>query len=63
MIKQYYLLQNIKTIGNKNPLRIIDTLGASGLREAKRDFQTRNQFKKLLIKGDLSILEAKCFYQ
>ncbi len=63
MIKEYYLIKNIKTIGSKHNLIVVDKVPASGLREAENDFKVRNNFKRLLEKGDLTIVKSEKFYQ
>ena len=63
IVKHGRLIRTIKTVGHRNPLQIVDKLSATGLRIADSDFQKRNKFKKLLEKGDLTIVESKRFYQ
>jgi len=60
-LKEYWLIKEITTI----PIRrtIVDKLNANGLREAERDFQTRNNFKKLKVKADLVIVRSERWYQ
>ena len=59
MIKEYWLIKNIKTIGHKNPLQMIDKVNANGLKEAEANFRDRNDFKKLLNKADLIIAKTE----
>lgn len=63
MHKEYILMQTIKTIGTRNPYKLIDKLQALNFGEAEKDLMTRNNFQKLLVKGDLTILQAIKYYQ
>ena len=62
MIKEYWLIKNIRTIGHKNSLQIVDKLNAMGIREAEKDFKNRNNFLKLLIKSDLTIVRSERWF-
>ena len=62
MKNQYFLIGYRTTIG-KQGYRLIDSTNANTLREAIKEFERRNNFKKLLEKHDLTITEAKRFYQ
>ena len=61
--KEYWLIKRITTIGHKNTIQVVDKLNAFGLRKATADFKRRNNFKKLLVKADLTIVESKKYYQ
>lgn len=61
MNKQYILVSY--TMKNKSKMTIIDSLGALGLREAEADFKKRNDYDKLIKKGDLMVCEVKKYYQ
>lgn len=63
MLKEYWLLKRITTIGCRNPLRVVDKLNANGIREAEVDFKNRNNFKKLLEKAELIIVRSERWFQ
>ena len=62
MIKEYWLIRYIKTIGHKNPFQIVDKLNAKGVRTAEQNFKKRNNFKKLLVKSDLIIVHSERWF-
>lgn len=59
MIKEYLLLR-YKTF--KKTYEVVDRVTVAGLREARMDFENRNNFKKLLVKGDLIITKVEKYY-
>lgn len=62
MNKEYWLIKTIKTIGVKNNILIVDKTNALTIREAEKEFKRRNNFKKLIVKSDLTIAESKIWF-
>ena len=60
-MREYWLIRKIKIL-DYNSSRIIDRVTATGLKEAQKEFIIRNDFKKLLVKCDLIIVESKKFF-
>lgn len=56
-------MKSIKTVGNRNPNKIIDRVIAGNVRVAEANFMERNNFKKLLEKSDITILKSERYYQ
>ena len=63
VLKEYWLIKHITTIGHRNSLQIVDQLNANGIREAEKDFKNRNNFKKLAIKCHLIIARSERWFE
>ena len=59
MTKEFYLIKHITTVGHKNPIQVVDKVQATTMTVAKKEFEKRNSFSKLLVKADLEICEIK----
>jgi len=55
MAREYWLIKEVKTIGCKNNLRVVDRITANGLKDARHQLAVRNEFGKIIIKADLFI--------
>jgi len=63
MKHEYYLIKRITTIGHKNPIQIVDKTNADTLKQAEEEFKRRNNFKRLLVKAELTLCRSERFYQ
>jgi sugar phosphate isomerase/epimerase len=59
---QYFLI-GFRTTTGKRGYKFIDITNGDTLKGAIKDFERRNNFKKLLEKYDLTISKAERFYQ
>lgn len=61
MNKEYFLI-GYRTTTGKQGFKVIDKTNAKTIREAQKEFELRNNFKKLEEKHNLSIAKSEVWY-